>query len=350
MGYYDNPDIIMIGVDIATLTDVFEENYHDDTGRDFDWNRDGDTFNQASHELDVLIENVFAERFGSAVAESYDDNTYVLTFWGDKNNPEDISNLEDLQGRADDTWRDNGRVNLAIYDTDFYTGNQASSFAAKWGDIGNALVDSISVGIDFPEEFDSDPMYEKVNGMSIKNSKQIKSDWEKTEMASGPIWDSPDGKWRIIEREKVRNGRHNGEVYYKLRDKENFHNDDIEFDTFEEAEQYALNSSRKITSAKSGEVDSVAADELYLCTVNDGDLYRQMTIPVIKNLQKKIKNGTYDKELALKAWLNLVTVEARKYVKEFGSRGDTIDKMFNLNTRKAAAEQVAEHYQDALNE
>ena len=111
-----------------------------------------------------------------------------------------------------------------------------------------------------------------------------------------------------------------------------------------------VKSSRKITSAKSGEVDSIAVDELALCTVNDGDLYRQMTTPIITNLKKKIKNGTYDKELALKAWLNLVTVEARKYVKEFGSRGDTIDKMFNLNTRKEAAKQVAEHYEDALNE
>ena len=34
-GYYDNPDRIMIGVDITTLTDVFEEMYRDDTGMDF---------------------------------------------------------------------------------------------------------------------------------------------------------------------------------------------------------------------------------------------------------------------------------------------------------------------------
>lgn len=37
--YYDNPDRIMIGVDITTLTDVFEENYREDNGADFDcWN------------------------------------------------------------------------------------------------------------------------------------------------------------------------------------------------------------------------------------------------------------------------------------------------------------------------
>ena len=276
MGYYDNLDRIMIGVDITTLTDVFEENYREDNGVDFDWNKDGDRFNEASRELDILIENVFVKMFGNAIAESYDDDTYILTFWGDRDNPNDIKTLQELQGRADDTWRDNDRVQLAIYDTEFYTGNQSGKFADKWGDIGNALVDAITVGIDFPEEFDSDPMYEKVNGMSIKNSKQIKS------------------------------------------------------------------------SAKSGEVDPVAADELAFCTVNDGDLYRQMTTSIITNLKKKIKDGTYNKELALKAWLNLVTVEARKYVKEFGSLGDTIDKMFNLNTRNAAAKQVAKHYEDAL--
>lgn len=166
--YYDNPDRIMIGVDITTLTDVFEENYREDNGADFDWNKDGDRFNEASRELDVLIENVFVKMFGNAIEESYDDDTYVLTFWGDRNNPNDIKTLQELQGRAGDTWRDNDRVQLAIYNTEFYTGNQSEKFADKWGDIGKALVDAITVGIDFPEEFDSDPMYDRVGGMSVR--------------------------------------------------------------------------------------------------------------------------------------------------------------------------------------
>ena len=181
MGYYDNPDRIMIGVDITTLTDVFEENYREDNGVDFDWKKDGDRFNEASRELDVLIENVFVKMFGQAVAESYDDDTYVLTFWGDRNNPNDIKTLQELQGRADDTWRDNDRVQLAIYDTEFYTGNQSGKFADKWGDIGNALVDAITVGVDFPEEFDSDPNYNRANGMNVRREvnnsrKPVKSD------------------------------------------------------------------------------------------------------------------------------------------------------------------------------
>ena len=105
-----------------------------------------------------------------------------------------------------------------------------------------------------------------------------------------------------------------------------------------------------ITSARRDEVDSIAANELALCTENDGNLYRQMTLPVIDNLKKKIAKGVYDEQLALKAWLNVVTAEARKYVREFGSPGDTIDRMFNLATREEAAKEVARYYEDHLYE
>jgi hypothetical protein len=367
MGYYDNPDRILIGVDINTHIDLFEENWSDMTGgKEFDWNKDGDVFNEMSAEFDRIVENCIAKKLGhTAVEEFYDGNdygvsVYTCTFWGDKNNSKDINVLEELQGMADDVWRDNGRVQLAIYGDDIFM-SEIDSFLDKWGEKGteygvmaDALTDCITIGVDFPEEFDSDPTYEKVNGMSIKNSKQIKS-------SVAPITKED----AILEAERDivmvydyfdRDGTINE---YDIRLLENA----IEtLDEYNESQsrwysiaknlllKNKIQSSRKITSAKSGEVDSIAADELALCTVNDGDLYRQMTTPVITNLKKKIKNGTYNKELALKAWLNLVTVEARKYVKEFGSRGDTIDKMFNLNTRKEAAKQVAEHYEDALNE
>lgn len=182
--------------------------------------------------------------------------------------------------------------------------------------------------------------------------KPVKSDWERTDMASGPIWDN--GKYRIIE--KSRDGTHDDITnYYILRDKENLSKDDVHFYTLEEAMESAehmmsLESSRKITSARRGEVDSIAADELALCTENDGDLYRQMTLPVIDNLKKKMAKGIYDEQLALKAWLNVVTAEARKYVREFGSPGDTIDRMFNLATREEAAKEVARYYEDHLNQ
>lgn len=187
----------------------------------------------------------------------------------------------------------------------------------------------------------------------LSNSrKPVKSDWERTDMASGPIWDN--GKYRIIE--KSRDGTHDDITnYYLLRDKENLSKDDVHFYTLEDAMESAehmmsLEQSCNIASARRGEVDTIAADELALCTENDGDLYRQMTTPIIKNLKGKIAKGTYDEQLALKAWLNLVTAEARKYVREFGSPGDTIDRMFNLATREEAAKEVAKYYEEHLYE
>ena len=195
--YYDNPDRILIGVDINTHIDLFEENWYDMTGgKNFDWDKDGDIFNKMSAEFDRIVENCVAKKLGhTAVEEFYDGNDYDIsvygcTFWGDKNNPEDINALKELQGMADDVWRDNGRVQLAIYGDDIFM-SEINSFLDKWGEKGteygvmaDALTDSITIGVDFPEEFDSDPVYEKVNGMSIKNSKKlIKSEYTGTNVS-----------------------------------------------------------------------------------------------------------------------------------------------------------------------
>lgn len=214
-------------------------------------------------------------------------------------------------------------------------------------DFSPATVDKILLYVSWGDSVDR--AIQEVIGSSRK---PVKSDWERTDMASGPIWDN--GKYRIIE--KSRDGTHDDITnYYILRDKENLSKDDVHFYTLEDAMKSAehtmsLESSRKITSARRGEVDSIAADELALCTENDGNLYRQMTLPVIDNLKKKMAKGVYDEQLALKAWLNVVTAEARKYVREFGSPGDTIDRMFNLATREEAAKEVARYYEDHLNQ
>lgn len=182
--YYNNPDRILIGVDICTHIDLFENGYYgyaNDT--EFDWNTQGDDFNEASAELDRIIENVFAKRLGHiAVEEFHDDggstniSSYCCTFWGDRNNPNDIKVLQELQGQADDKWIDNGRVELAIYDEEVYSGGTYfNDFVEKWGDIGAALAGSITIGVSFPEEFDADSRYSKVHGMSVRNSRQIKS-------------------------------------------------------------------------------------------------------------------------------------------------------------------------------
>lgn len=179
--YYDNPDRIVIGVDITTHLDMFEENWSEYTGgKNFDWNQDRNLFDNMLSDIEYQIAENFYKKLGHAPVEEFHDSfedsfsTYSLTYWGDRNSPEDIVALESLQGQADDSWTDQGKLNLAIYDSEVYAGN-VNSFLDKWGDKGTeygvmaeALVDSITVGVSFPEEFDSDSNYDKVNGMSVR--------------------------------------------------------------------------------------------------------------------------------------------------------------------------------------
>ena len=45
--------------------------------------------------------------------------------------------------------------------------------------------------------------------------------------------------------------------------------------------------------------ETVESRELLLYATNDGNLYHRMILPVIENLRKKAKKGTYDKEKAV---------------------------------------------------
>lgn len=99
-----------------------------------------------------------------------------------------------------------------------------------------------------------------------------------------------------------------------------------------------------------GSIDSVGADELALTTVNDGDIYRQRIKPIIANLAKKIKKGTYDATKALKLWGYAADDGAQKYTKEYGGAGNGSFGSFNKPTRMAAAAQIAGHYDEELKE
>ncbi len=120
---------------------------------------------------------------------------------------------------------------------------------SNYSDITNATIidNRISITDSKNQEFDF-----FLDGNMIGSSrKSIKSGWERTDMASGPIWDKDN--WRIIERrEHSRNG---DSVYYMLRDKDNLSKSDIRFDTLAEAMDHVdlrIQSSRKsIKSAKS---------------------------------------------------------------------------------------------------
>ncbi len=94
-----------------------------------------------------------------------------------------------------------------------------------------------------------------------------------------------------------------------------------------------------------GAGDQIAATELVLYITNDGNLYRQMVQPIIKNLKKKKAKDQYDETKALKAWMNLADAGAKKYVKEFGGMYNTT---FTKATRVLAAKELQDNYAEEL--
>jgi hypothetical protein len=100
--------------------------------------------------------------------------------------------------------------------------------------------------------------------------------------------------------------------------------------------------------AASGVADETAARELELYIENDAQLYRQQTVPIMKNLSKRWKKKQYDKAKAVKLWMYLADAGGKKYVKEYGSRGDKIDSMFNKKTREMVAKSMEDNWSDEM--
>lgn len=67
--------------------------------------------------------------------------------------------------------------------------------------------------------------------------------------------------------------------------------------------------------------DKEAAREIQLFADNDYMLYQQRKRPILINLGKKYKKGTYDIHKAAKLWRYYIDAAMQKYHKEFGSRG-----------------------------
>ena len=84
-----------------------------------------------------------------------------------------------------------------------------------------------------------------------------------------------------------------------------------------------------------------AARELKLYIEQDRDLYRQQIVPIIKNVQRKMKSGKYEHAQAPKLWMYLVDNGAKKYVKEFGGN---IKDTFPKDVRQSVAVQFANEY------
>ncbi len=83
--------------------------------------------------------------------------------------------------------------------------------------------------------------------------------------------------------------------------------------------------------------------ELKIFIDNDGTLYRSKTVPIMKNLERKLEKGIYDKTKAEKLWMYLVEDGAKKYAKDAGGSA-TWHKMFSMADRKAVARELNEAF------
>jgi len=91
-------------------------------------------------------------------------------------------------------------------------------------------------------------------------------------------------------------------------------------------------------------LDQDAATELQLFIENDNHIYMSRFIPVMKNLQRKVKKGTYDHSKAPELWRYLVDAAAKSYDEKDTSWYNT----FNTTTRQHVAQSLADEYRIAV--
>ena len=89
-------------------------------------------------------------------------------------------------------------------------------------------------------------------------------------------------------------------------------------------------------------IDSDAVNELDTYIMNNEDLYRRRSMPIISNIRRKLKKNVYDHEKAQKLWMYLVDDAAKEYVKEFGSTQDDVATMFPKETRQQVARVISD--------
>jgi len=86
------------------------------------------------------------------------------------------------------------------------------------------------------------------------------------------------------------------------------------------------------------------ARELEVFIENDGTLYRQRGLPIIRNLVLKMVQGKYDSTKAVKLYMYLVDDGAKKYAKESG--GADWSRMFPKATRETVAKSLVKGFED----
>ena len=95
-------------------------------------------------------------------------------------------------------------------------------------------------------------------------------------------------------------------------------------------------------------LDSDAVNELDSFIQNDEDLYRRRFMPILTNIQRKMKRGVYDHEKVIKLWMYLIDDAAREYVKEFGTPDQDVKDMFPKETRLQVAQTIADREKENI--
>ena len=93
---------------------------------------------------------------------------------------------------------------------------------------------------------------------------------------------------------------------------------------------------------------SAGAKELALHADNNEHLYRSSHIPIVKNLQKKMKKGVYAQDQARKLWAYHADRAAQSYAKEHGDKDTPWHKMFSPAERKEAAHHFESAHRDLV--
>ena len=92
--------------------------------------------------------------------------------------------------------------------------------------------------------------------------------------------------------------------------------------------------------------DNVAAEELFLYTINNSTVYSCSIKPLIANYRKKIAKNQYDREKAIKGFENIAKIAAMHYEKEFMNIKYYI--VFNAATRRVVAERILEFFENEI--
>lgn len=93
------------------------------------------------------------------------------------------------------------------------------------------------------------------------------------------------------------------------------------------------------------ETPESVAQELKLFTENDGDIYRQQTTSILKNLATKAAKGIYKHEGGAKLFMYLTETGARKYAREFGGNEAGWHEIFPIAIRRLVADEWATEFE-----